>query len=234
MALQRCSLTDTDSRERLFFQFNPETLEQAVDPQYKKVLPVNGSRETSYYTGTKSEVVPIELFYSLVGGPRAQGSTQSFEALNQVEALPIANPDDFEAGGDPEIRPSLEGPARFLLSLCYNDPNISRGGLDGTFAPPLVILDWPGILSLEGHIEALRIRYEQFDTRDMRGLVMVGTFNFVEDFEYDDINDNERIRSGTVRVMGSNRANRKLIPTVRKRRDTRQPQTVVFSRELNG
>lgn len=234
MALQRISLSDTNSRERLFFQFAPESLTERISPIYKKILPLNGSRETSYYMGTKSEVVPIELFYTLVGGPRGQGESQSFPQLNQVESLPIANPEEFEAGLPAETRASLEGPSRFLKSLCYNDPDISRGGLDGLFTPPLCILDWPSILSLEGHIEGLEISFRQFDTRDMRGLVLVANFDFVEDFEYDDISDNERIRRGSVRVMGSNRANRKLIPTARRRRDVRTPRTVVFTRELNG
>lgn len=234
MALQRCSLTDTDSRERLFFQFNPETLVEQISPQYKKVLPVNGSRETSYYTGTKSEVVPLELFFTLIGAPRGIGASQAFPDLQQVESISVANPEDFEGFGSADTRPSIEGPSRFLKSLCYNDPDISRGGLDGIFAPPLVILDWPGILSLEGHIEDLAISYQQFDTRDMRGLMLVANFNFVEDFEYDAISDNERIRRSTVRVMGSNRANRKLIPRAQRRNDARQPQTVVFTRELTG
>ena len=236
MALQRISLTDTNSRERLFFQFAPESLEESIEPVYKKILPVNGSRETSYYMGTKSEVVPIELFYTLIGGPRGQGESQSFPQLNQVEALSIANPDEFEAGLPAETRASIEGPSRFLKSLCYNDPDISRGGLDGLFAPPLCILDWPSILSLQGHIESLRISYRQFDTRDMRGLVLVGNFNFVEDFDSEVIGErtSERIRRSRVRVMGSNRANQKLIPRARRRRDARVPHTVVFTRELNG
>jgi hypothetical protein len=232
MALQRISLTDTNKRERLFFQFAPETLVERINPVYKKILPLNGSRETSYYMGTKSEVIPMQLFYTLIGAPG--GIAQGFPDLEQLEAIPISNPDDFEDFGSDATRPSIEGPVRFLKSLCYNDPDISRGGLDGIFTPPLVILDWPGILALEGHIEQLQITYEQFDTRDMRGLVVVADFTFVEDFEYDEINDNERIRNGTVRVMGSNRANRKLIPRARPRRDQQQPVTVVFSRDLTG
>lgn len=234
MALQRISLTDADSRERLFFQFAPESLTERINPKYKKVLPVNGSRQTSYYMGTESEVVPLELFYTLVGARDGQGASQSFPDLQQIEAVPIANPEDFEEGGSGDSRPSIEGPVRFLKSVCYNDPDVSRGGLDGLFAPPLLVLDWPGILSLEGHIEELEINYLQFDVRDMRGLVMVATFNFVEDFDYDEINDSARIRRKTVRVMGSNRANRKLIPRAQRRRGARQPHTVVFTRELNG
>jgi len=229
MPLQRCSITDTHRPERLFFQFNPETLVENIDPVWKKRLPLMGSRESSQYMGTKSEVVPMELFFCLVGARGGVGGDEAFPDLEQIESGSIES-----AGGG--VRPSLEGPSRFLKSLCYNDPAILRGGLGGLMAPPLCVFEWPGIVRIQGHIESLQVRYKQFDTRDLRGLTLVASFNFVEDFESQGAGDAQtyRIRNGRVRTMGSIRASEGLIPKARPRRDSRQPTTVVFSRELNG
>jgi hypothetical protein len=231
VALQRVSLTDVEHRERLFFQFAPETLTLRLRPKWKERLPVNGSRGTSFYEGTESVRVPLELFYTVVGAA-GEGAEYAFPDLQQIEAIPVANPADFEAFGADDVRPSLEGPARFLASLCYNDPEIARSGLSGNFTPPTVIFDWPGILSLEGHVENLDLGYRQFDHRDMRGLVLVANFDFVEDFEYDNMRDDDRIRNRGVRIMGQNRANRKLLPRPQADRSTPAPVTVTFSRTL--
>ena len=235
MPLQKASLIDVERNERLFFQFHPETIVERITPVWKKILPVMGSRETSHYMGTRSETVPMTLFYTLVGNA-GEGGDFAFPDLEQVEMLPVANPAEFLEGGAAEVRPSIEGPARFLKALCYNDPDISRGGLEGLFEPPLVIFDWPGILQLEGHIEDLEVSYEQMDTRDLRGLTLVASFIFVEDFDLNDQSDEARIRHSTVRVMGSHRADFSKIPRRRNPPPGARPQTqtVVFSREITG
>lgn len=190
-------------RERLDFQFNPDELMEEIEAIYGSSLPYRGSHEVTNYSGTRSQRIPIELFYTLYG----RFSEQEFARLetppNQVSFRPIAGPGGYQSElrqgvttDAPEgLNATLEGPARFLKSLMWNDPGRSMP------QPPLVIFEWPGIIKLIGRVERLRLRYQQFEQETLQCTVMRANLLFREE-----ANRLERITALGVRRGGSIRA----------------------------
>lgn len=190
-------------RERLDFQFNPEDLTEAIDAEYGTTLPYRGSHEVANYAGTRSQRIPIELFYTVYGRFAEEEFARLQTPANQVSFRPIAGPGGIKAevfqvaatASPDALNASLEGPARFLRSLMWNDPG------RGQPQPPLVIFEWPGIIKLIGRMEQMRIRYTQFEQETLQGTVLIANMLFRED-----PNREERITSLGVRRGGSIRA----------------------------
>ena len=190
-------------RERLDFQFNPTEIEERFFAQYGTLLPYRGSHEVSNYSGTLSQRIPLELFYTVYGRFAEAEFARLQTPANQISFRPIAGPgginQEFQSvaqtASPSALNASLEGPARFLKSLMYNDPGRSQP------APPLVIFEWPGIVKLIGRIEELSIRYTQFEQESLQGTVLIANLVFRED-----PNRDERITSLGVRRGGSIRA----------------------------
>lgn len=212
MALATGSLTNARTDETLFFQFQPETLEESIQVDWGLELPLSASHEVPFYRGTRSERVPLRLFYTTIPGalnvagrPFVSGSPSG---VSRVEAR-----DDHAVvgGGAPAIPgPSPRPPKqrlseveRFLKSLCYGATHVFRSGIDpsrilsrsGT-PPPLVLFRWPKILELRGHIDSLRVRYVQFDGDDLAPIALMADVDFRE-------LPAGRIRSEDVRTRGS-------------------------------
>ena len=190
-------------RERLDFQFNPETLDEEIIAKYGMALPYRGSHEVANYSGTMSQRIPLELFYTVYGRFAEQDFANLQTPANQASFRPIAGPGGIAAEvrqGNATDTPtalsaSLEGPARFLRSLMWNDPG------RGMPQPPLVIFEWPGIVKLIGRIERLRLSYRQFEQETLQGTVLVANLLFRED-----ASRGERITYLGVRRGGSIRA----------------------------
>jgi len=202
VALPYASLTDMLRKERLFCQFNPETLDESLEVDWTSHLPLGGSREISHYNGTRSVRIPLTLYFTIVGRPGngVPGFSDLLVATSEAGGSPGIEFGLAAAGqrGPAVVRQSLAGPERFLKALCYkNGGPGARGGF--STEPPTVIFDWPGIVRLEGHLLRLRTRYQQFSTEDLRGLFLVAETEFREDAA-------EGIGNEDVRVKGSNRS----------------------------
>ncbi|HET6496610.1 MAG TPA: hypothetical protein VFH61_14730 [Thermoleophilia bacterium] len=177
--------------ETLEFQFNPATLTERINANYKKVQSYRGSHEYSSYTGTESEVIPLTLFYTtmdrgsgspwptLNAGPQTR--TIKERQRNHYEAIGI----DFEQlGYFPEedspppppgtVREDLAGPINFLKSCMYPDPP--------QLAPPLVIFEWPRLIKIAAQIESLELTYEQFDFHTLAPITLVASLRLREQF----------------------------------------------------
>ena len=173
--------------ERLDFQFNPDSLEEEFVAEYGLSLPLRASHEVVNYIGTRSQRIPLELFYTAYAPfaePLFIDPRPGIERALRPFTLKFLTP----AGPNP----SLEGPARFLRSLMFN--NRDRGML----APPLTTFEWPGIVKMAGRVESLRIRYAQFEQETLQGTVMIANLEFREDLDRD-----QHITSRSVRDGGS-------------------------------
>ncbi len=193
--------------ERLDFQFNPVQLRERIAVNYNSVLPYRSSHEVSNYAGTSSERIPLTLFYTLYG--RTTGA--EFPKLKTpADTAKLRSPFPPSPGGRrfgvdvlsrqpvPEgLSASLEGPARFLKSLCYSDPNRNM------LSPPVVIFEWPDIIKIAGRVEDLDIGYDHFDQTTLQGLVLVARLVLREDFPRPRHPEFRRITSLGVRRSGS-------------------------------
>lgn len=190
------SLRNLDSGEILFFQFHPESLTERIDVAWARQLPVGGSHEIAVYNGTRSERIPLRLFYTTVGGFRNLGGasfTSGGSGLREVGPstrsgiTPTNRGTETRRFGTPvsqnETIQKLDAVERFLKSLCYGDQLLQRRHgrkVKRATAPPLVLFDWPEIIKIEAHVESLAVRYDRFDAGDLSPLILVADLALVE------------------------------------------------------
>lgn len=168
------------STERLLFQFNPTQLRERIRVDYGMTLPFQGSHEISTYTGTRSERIPLDLFYTVFDG-KVSGAERRFPDLTRFPAT------------DQTAESALAGPERFLKSLCYAAKDDA--------APPTVVFDWPTILRMFVRVESLDIGFDHFDHPKLRGLTLVASMVLREELPID-----HRLTLESVRQLGSVRA----------------------------
>jgi len=197
MSLAVATLTNMQTGETLFFQFHPETLTEQITVDWGSALPVSGSRELFHYRGTRSERIPLRLFYTSIGGVGGVAGKGTFTAGGNPHGLTPEEELDRRtaAGGDadafgPPITPSqnqkLSAAERFLKSLCYGRSFLADyDGVPIRFRrritpPPLVVFTWPEIVHVEGLVERLSIRYERFDPETLGPIALVADIDFVE------------------------------------------------------
>lgn len=186
------SLTNLDTNESLFFQFQPEAIEESIDVEWGLELPISGSHEVGHYSGTRSERIPIRLFYTVIPGLGGFAGTK-FTAGGSAAVEQARAPLVPAGGGRNTITPNgprppqqrLDVVERFLKALCYGAPVKLSGRDDAAWTalsipPPRVLFSWPSILQLEGYIDRLKIRYERFDGEDLSPLSLVADLDFRE------------------------------------------------------
>lgn len=216
-AFATASLTNLDSRETLFFQFHPENLTERIDVDWSTQLPVGGSHEVATYNGTRSERIPLRLFYTTVGGFGRTGAarfTAGGQGLGQTDpSIPVNDPirppglpngsvttRDFRQN---QTQQTLDVVERFLKSLCYGDQlreQVHQSKVQRTTPPPRVMFVWPEVVKIEAHVESLSIRYDRFDAGDLRPLVLLAELTLREDLPLGfRIKGHEVRRNGTIR-----------------------------------
>lgn len=154
------------NREKLVCQFLPATIERVIEVQWGIAQPIKGSREVTDYRGTASQRLPLELFFTTMGRP----SPGEFPEL-----LPVVGDDMPHAIAAGARTPGLKGVERFLESLCYADQD------QGLYRTPFIVFEWPNVCRVLGVMEDLRLRYEWFNSVDLRGTVLVATFTLREE-----------------------------------------------------
>lgn len=207
--LSSASLTNLETAETLFFQFHPEALEEEIAVEWGTALPIGGSREISHYNGTRSERIPLRLFYSTIGLAQlgsAPLTAQQF-TIDEPGALFLS----AQTSGGPASTRTLKDAERFLKALCYGH-QFQRTGTArptaravGVVPPPRVLFDWPNVLQIEGLVERLRVRFDRFHGTDLSPLVLIAELDLREDAA-------RRIRGFRVRQRGSFRAEQRTLP----------------------
>jgi hypothetical protein len=159
--------------ETLFAQFNPNELREDIRVDYNSVLPRRGSHEVINYVGTRSETIPLNLFFTGIDRSR----TQSWGRLQKLANASSAG--------------ALTEPERFLKSCCYPDTG------NRLFTPPTLIFDWPRIVRMRCKIRRVQFRWTHFSQRDGSGLILVARIRLQE------VPGRGRIQGDQVRQFGS-------------------------------
>ena len=176
--LVRCSLTNVDTGERLDAQFNPRTLRKRARAKYSRDQILYGSHEVTQWTGTRSNEIPLVLFFTRIGSADFKGSTPPGKMQQQARGVQF---------------PTLLDTERFLDALLY--PDRERGKLE----PPTVIFNWPGVINIYCVVTEVEITYEHFNTFGLNPMQLSARMNIIE-------RPKRAITSSGVRVNGALRA----------------------------
>ncbi len=220
------SLTNLESGETLFFQFEPETLTRRIDVAWGTELPVGGTHEVAVYNGTRSERIPLRLFYTSIGG------------LGKIASAALTVRPGSALAGEEDPGERLLEVERFLSALCYPDQDhifqahgfydFARNDFGSRTSlrqvdrpPPLVEFISPSILRIRGHVESLGLTYERLNATDLSPLVLVADVTLREDLPL-----NRRLQGGEIRRNGAQRGHPQSNLPARSREIRQEPITV--------
>lgn len=136
----KLNLTDLNSGETLFVQFNPTQVRRAIKVAYARKAVLGQSHRPLQYTGTDNQTFPLDLFFDALDTSRRS-------------ANPFGDGDQSTAFG-------LGREARlFLESLAYPESE------DDTILtePPDVLIVWPKNFSLVCKLRGLEFQDTRFN-----------------------------------------------------------------------
>ena len=166
----KASLINLTTGDEFRFQFNPETLEEAVEAKYNRIT-VNGlSHERLSYKNTGNNVFPIELYMS--------------QLMQDVKA--------GRGGSRPYVATERK---RWLQSLVYpaQDPDY------GYVGPPRVLFIWPRMVRIIGRVTKIHFLHRSFSNRTLATTQLVAQLSIEEDVEQQRLMD-EVLRIGSLAV----------------------------------
>jgi hypothetical protein len=151
----RALLKNLATGEEMPFLFNPQTLTEALEAKYNRIVSPGNSHERLQYTNTGNTTIPLELFMSQLAQDVIQGRADS----------------------RPRV-PTERKP--FLQALAY--PASNR---DYSYqGPPRVLFIWPHMFRMVGRITRLEFMHREFANRTLATTVMVAQLTFEEDLDF--------------------------------------------------
>lgn len=199
----RASITNTFTKEKLEFQFNPVSWVEQLEAVYSSSPILFGSHDIVHWTNTRSMQIPLELIYTLMGS-------------NTLRPVPPGNIE--QSGNYQRTDLGLNDAINFLKALMYPDPNSLQK------APPRVIFNWPTVTTIFAYVVDLETSYEDFDIETLAPYTLRARLTLTE-VSTGPINNTD------VRLWGSRRADERQISASRDPAEELPSPTRRFMRE---
>ncbi|MDR0446141.1 MAG: LysM peptidoglycan-binding domain-containing protein [Oscillospiraceae bacterium] len=173
MPVAKLCITNTETEEKIYVLYNPESYTQGHSVEYNPVDVASGSANTTQYVKSTAETLAMQLFFDTFSASAEAGGTVAVKAkLGATSLLPSAAKQDV----------------RDYTKKVYGLMNIDRT----KHRPPLLKIEW-GSLVFQGYLAECTQKFTKFNElgKPVRAVLDVRFIRYIEQGKAAEMSPNE-------------------------------------------